>query len=91
MTAELKHTLVRATEDDLIVFLVPFPMSDLQTDAIDSFMDNLSERTGATLAVIPRDVVSDCQNYTTHDLLRLRNGIDTLIQQRLERVVPAEA
>ena len=90
MTAELQHTLVRATEEDLIVFLLP-RFTEQHTQALDDFMDEISERTGATIAMLPHDVVAECQNFTIHDLLKLRESVDALILQKVETLPLVEA
>ena len=91
LTDDLQHTLVRATEDDLIVLLLKRSFTDSRTDDLDDFMEALAERTGATLAILPHDLVADVANYTISDLLKLREAVDSLIAQRIESFPAAEA
>jgi hypothetical protein len=82
LTVELKHTLIQAKDHDLIMMFVDPDATEDQIAALEDFMDALSERTGAVLAAFPNNVLTDCQNYTLHDLLGVRESLDNLIAER---------
>ena len=91
ITAEFKHTLIQAKDHDLIIMFVNPNTTQDQITALGDFMDALSERTGAILAAFPDDVLTDCRNYTLHDLLGMRRVIDNLIADRAAQYPTVEA
>jgi|APSaa5957512493_1039668.scaffolds.fasta_scaffold11388_2 hypothetical protein len=88
---DLRHTLVRATDHDLIVLFVDPDLTTNQMDSLEQFADAISDETEATLAILPQNVVSDCRNYSLQDLLSLRAMVDDLITNRVVHLPNIEA
>ena len=81
--SDLQHTLVRAREHDLIVLFVSPEITNHHMNSLEHFADAISDETEATLAILPANVVTDCRNYTLHELLDLRSMVDDLITARV--------
>ena len=88
--SEMRHTLVSARGNDLIVLFVP-EITDEQMDTVEHFMDAISETTDATLAILPTEVITDCRNYTLKELIGLRDLIDELLDDRIKEFPVIEA
>ena len=82
--SDLRHTLVKARDHDLIVLFVDPEITSKHMNSLEHFADAISEETEATLAILPSNVVNDCRNYTLQELLDLRGMVDDLIANRVE-------
>lgn len=81
--SDLRHTLVKARDHDLIVLFVDPEITNNHMNSLEHFADSISNETEATLAILPSNVVNDCRNYTLQELLELRNMVDDLIASRV--------
>ena len=82
--SDLRHTLVKARNHDLIVLFVDPEITNHHMNSLEHFADAISDETEATLAILPSNVVNDCRNYTLQELLDLRSMVDDLIASRVE-------
>ncbi len=87
----LRHAMIRASGQDLIVLFVAADLTVHQMDHLEQFADAVSEETDATLAIFPHDVVSGCCNYSLRDLLSLRAIVEDLITERVTHYPNIEA
>ena len=78
---EVDFTVIRATPYDLVVLWSQDGTSEQDRDSLQYMAEGLAESTGAVMAIIPANIVTDVTSHGLLDLIQLRDELDAAIQQ----------